>query len=150
MSDEPPCPRASRLIDLNLTAAALRQAANDIEAVAPTVGGDHDPPPRGLALARATLALRRKRDRLFPEGLFGEPVWDLLLDLYIARADGRTISVSSACIAAAVPPTTALRWLRELERRDLVVRTADTGDGRRVHVTLSYNATRLVERLLGP
>lgn len=136
--------------DIAATAAALRRAANDIEAATgkPCIPPGHSEPAEGLALARALLDLRRRRDRLFSARLFGEPAWDILLDLYIARLEGRAVSVSSACAAGAVPSTTGLRWLTELEREGLVVRAADPHDGRRVFVALSDDAVQRLGKLL--
>jgi hypothetical protein len=62
------------------------------------------------ALARRYLRHRRERERLLPD-LFADPAWDILLDLFAASIERRPVSVSSACVAAAVPPTTALRWI---------------------------------------
>lgn len=86
---------------------------------------------------RALLRLRRQRDRMFPAGLFADPAWDMLLDLMAARLAGEQVSVSSLCIAAAVPPTTALRWIRQLSDHGLIMREEDPRDGRRVFVRLS-------------
>ena len=92
-----------------------------------------------LALARAIYGQRRARDRVFGSGtrLFGEPDWDVLLDLFIAHGTGGDVSVSSACIAACVAPTTALRRVVALERRGLVHRTPDAADRRRSFVALT-------------
>ena len=90
-----------------------------------------------LALARHTYALRRRRHRFLSPDLFGEPTWDILLDLFIAAHEGRRVPTTSACIGAHVPPTTALRWLRILEARGLVEREEDGRDGRRTFVRLS-------------
>jgi len=90
-----------------------------------------------LALARQTYALRRRRHRFLSADLFGEPTWDILLDLFIAAHEGRRVPTTSACIGAHVPPTTALRWLRILEARGLVEREEDGRDGRRTFVKLS-------------
>lgn len=90
-----------------------------------------------LAFARETYAIRRRRDRHLPGDLFGEPTWDILLDLYVATREGRPVPTTSACIGANVPPTTALRWLRILETRGLVEREEDGRDGRRTFVRLS-------------
>lgn len=92
-------------------------------------------------MARTTYAKRRKRSAIFgdPE-LFGEPGWDILLDLYIAHAEGKPVSVSSACIGSASPPTTGLRWLGVLSEQDLVAREHDTEDQRRVLVRLTDKA----------
>ena len=90
-----------------------------------------------LAFARETYAIRRRRDRHLPGDLFGEPTWDILLDLYVATRENRPVPTTSACIGADVPPTTALRWLRILEARGLVEREEDGHDGRRTFVRLS-------------
>ncbi|WP_421848432.1 winged helix DNA-binding protein [Novosphingobium sp.] len=90
-----------------------------------------------LAFARETYAIRRRRDRHLPGDLFGEPTWDILLDLYVATRENRSVPTTSACIGANVPPTTALRWLRILEARELVEREEDDRDGRRTFVRLS-------------
>ena len=90
-----------------------------------------------LAFARETYVIRRRRDRYLPGDLFGEPTWDILLDLYVATRENRPVPTTSACIGADVPPTTALRWLRILETRGLVEREEDGRDGRRTFVRLS-------------
>ncbi|MEP3051314.1 MAG: MarR family transcriptional regulator [Erythrobacter sp.] len=89
-------------------------------------------------LARNAYEVRRIRGRIFgqPE-LFGEPAWDILLDLYVAHADGKRVSVSSACIGSASPPTTGLRWLGILSDQGLVLREHDPEDQRRVLVRLT-------------
>ncbi|QUT04777.1 MarR family transcriptional regulator [Sphingobium phenoxybenzoativorans] len=92
----------------------------------------------GLAkAARNILRNRRLRGRYLPADLFADPAWDILLDLFAASAEGQAVSVTSACVAAAVPVTTAQRWLRELERQGLVERQHDDGDRRRVLVRIS-------------
>ena len=66
----------------------------------------------------------------------------MLLDLYLASGDGKSISVSSACIASRAPATTALRWLRRMEQLGLVARVNDDNDRRRVYVTITDAAKR--------
>jgi DNA-binding transcriptional ArsR family regulator len=90
-----------------------------------------------LVFARESYAIRRRRGRYLPADLFGEPTWDILLDLYVATRENRPVPTTSACIGAHVPPTTALRWLRILEARGLVEREDDGRDGRRTFVRLS-------------
>ncbi|NKJ43856.1 MULTISPECIES: MarR family transcriptional regulator [unclassified Novosphingobium] len=94
-------------------------------------------PTAALAMAREIYAGRRRRERFLAADLFGEPTWDILLDLYIAAGEGRRVPTTSACIGANVPPTTALRWLRILEARALVEREDDGRDGRRTFVCLT-------------
>lgn len=88
-------------------------------------------------VARRIYGQRRRRARHLPDDLFGEPAWDILLDLFIAAEDGRRIPVTSACIAADVPATTGLRWLQVLENRGQIERRADPQDGRRTYVALT-------------
>lgn len=94
-------------------------------------------PAPALAMAREIYAGRRRRERFLAADLFGEPTWDILLDLFIAAAETRRVPTTSACIGANVPPTTALRWLRILEARGLVEREDDGRDGRRTFVCLT-------------
>jgi Winged helix DNA-binding domain len=89
---------------------------------------------------RAIIRLRRLRDRYFSSELFADPAWDMLLDLMAARIERKRVPVSSLCIAAAVPPTTALRWIKTMCDHGLFVRVADPEDGRRVFIELSDGA----------
>lgn len=103
---------------------------------------------KSLVLARALYTERRRRDRIFPSEIFGEPSWDIPLDLFIAAREKRRVPTTSACIGAHVPPTTALRWLRVLEDKGLVEREEDQRDGRRTFVRLSRHGLNLVENFL--
>ncbi len=89
---------------------------------------------------RAIIRARRLRCHYFRDELFADPAWDMLLDLMAARLEEERVAVSSLCIAAAVPPTTALRWIKTLTDQGLFVRVADPQDGRRVFIGLSDDA----------
>jgi hypothetical protein len=89
-------------------------------------------------VARTAYRDRRRRADIFQDAtLFGEPAWDILLDLFIAAKERKRLPVTSACIGAAVPATTALRWLTVLEDKGLILRENDMTDARRVFVRLS-------------
>jgi len=90
---------------------------------------------------RVLLRLRRNRDRFFEGDLFADPAWDILLELYAAALGQLRISVGSLCAGAAVPPTTALRWINHLEQTGMIVRKPDPTDGRRQFLMLSNEAT---------
>jgi len=98
---------------------------------------------------RAILRLRRQREHLFMSDLFADPAWDMMLDLMAARIERLKVAVSSLCIAAAVPPTTALRWIRTLTEMGIFERVADPTDGRRVFIELSDPAASKVLDFLG-
>ncbi|WP_432769200.1 winged helix DNA-binding protein [Sphingopyxis sp.] len=89
---------------------------------------------------RRILRQRRMREQYFPADLFADPAWDMLLDLYAARLERQPVSVSSLCIAAAVPATTALRWIKTMTDAGLFVREADPQDGRRIFIALAEGA----------
>lgn len=105
--------------------------------------GHGEPWPSGATNAgaiRDIIRARRLREDLFGVGLFADPAWDILLDLMAARIEGRSVAVSSLCIAAAVPATTALRWIKQLTEAGLLCRVADPDDGRRVFIELTDRA----------
>ena len=148
-------------------ADALRTIGIDLSRIAERLVGlaertatpiDSAPPPviaaavPGAAVSaadyRRILRERRLRDAYLGDALFADPAWDMLLDLAAARLEGNPVAVSSLCIAAAVPPTTALRWIRVLTERGLLCRTPDAHDGRRVFMTLSDTAAAAMDGYL--
>lgn len=90
---------------------------------------------------RRAIRTRRLRDQFFAGGLFEDPAWDMLLDLYAAELERTRVSVSSLCIAAAVAPTTALRWIGKMSEAGLFVRQPDPDDRRRAFMALSAQAS---------
>lgn len=98
-----------------------------------------DAPPVSVETVRKVIRARRLRNRFFSEELFADPAWDMLLDLLQAELSHLRVPVSSLCIAAAVPATTALRWLKTMVAEGLFIRRSDPHDGRRVFVELSAN-----------
>lgn len=96
--------------------------------------------PAAPADVRRAIRARRMRDQFFGAGLFEDPAWDMLLDLFAADLERSRVSVSSLCIAAAVAPTTALRWIQRMTEAGLFLREADPFDRRRAFVTLSPGA----------
>ncbi|MXO64858.1 winged helix DNA-binding protein [Altericroceibacterium endophyticum] len=85
---------------------------------------------------------RSERNRFFSADIFRDPAWDILLDLTLAEIKQQQISISSACLAAQVPPTTALRHIEELEKLGLIERENDPTDKRRRHIKLTNEALR--------
>jgi len=89
---------------------------------------------------REVIRARRLRTQFFRRGLFEDPAWDMLLDLFAAELECTQVSVSSLCIAASVAPTTALRWIAKLSAAGLFERHADPFDKRRAFIALSPGA----------
>jgi DNA-binding MarR family transcriptional regulator len=90
---------------------------------------------------RRMIRARRARDQFFGPGYFEDPGWDMLLDLYAAELEGAQVSVSSLCIAAAVAPTTALRWIGRMSDAGWLDRRPDPLDRRRAYMALSTRAS---------
>lgn len=108
-----------------------------------------DPETECLRVATSLYGLRRKRDAAAGrKGLFGEPGWDILLDLYIAERRRTEIQVSSVCLDAGVPSTTILRWIARLEREGLIYRIADNADARRRYVRLTDAGRTMMRSVL--
>lgn len=153
-----------RLSDIasDQNAARLRQLSDEVSRIAATLArlsaGPPSSPPAAepvhkgdapvvsVETVRGVIRARRLRARFFPEDLFADPAWDMLLDLLQAEISHLRVPVSSLCIAAAVPATTALRWLKAMVSQGLFVRRADPHDGRRVFVELAPEASRALRR----
>jgi Winged helix DNA-binding domain len=153
-----------RLSDIasDQNAARLRQLSDEVSRIAatlarlsagPTVSAPAlepvhrgDGPEISVETVRGVIRARRLRSRYFPEDLFADPAWDMLLDLLQAEISHLRVPVSSLCIAAAVPATTALRWLKAMVGQGLFVRRADPHDGRRVFVELAPEASSALRR----
>lgn len=89
---------------------------------------------------RNVIRGRRLRASVFPGELFADPAWDMLLDLFAAELENNRVSVSSLCIAASVPGTTALRWIGTMIDVGLFERQADPFDRRRAYILLTDRA----------
>ena len=153
-----------RLSDIasDQNAARLRQLSDEVSRIAATLSRlssgpaaisaivepvqSSDLPEVSAETVRTVIRARRLRARYFAEDLFADPAWDMLLDLLQAEIAHLRVPVSSLCIAAAVPATTALRWLKTMVAQGLFVRRADPHDGRRVFVELAPDASRALRR----
>jgi hypothetical protein len=94
---------------------------------------------------KETYRRRALRSSYFnPDYFSGEAAWSMLLDLAASRIEGKRISVTSACLASEVPPTTALRWISLLEDDGMVVRENDLSDKRRTFLQITDKAMNLI------
>ena len=149
ISSDPGAERLRQLSDeVSRIAATLARLSTAPVAVEPELRKpvDGDVPDVSVEAVRSVIRARRLRSRFFAEDLFADPAWDMLLDLLQAEIAQLRVPVSSLCIAAAVPATTALRWLKSMTDKGLFVRRADPHDGRRVFVELSSNASMAMRR----
>ena len=157
--------RSERLSDVgsDRNAVRLRQLSDEVSRIASTLARLSTTPPAptrpteqpptaddfpevSAETIRSVIRARRLRSRYFDEGIFADPAWDMLLDLLQAEIAQLRVPVSSLCIAASVPATTALRWLKSLTQQGLFVRRPDPHDGRRVFVELAPETSRALRR----
>ena len=139
--------------------ARLRQLSEEVSRIAATLArlstqapapltiGTPAPPTGDLPQipaenVRSIIKARRLRGKHLPADLFADPAWDMLLDLLQAEIVQHRVPVSSLCIAAAVPATTALRWLKTMTDRGLLLRRSDPHDGRRVFIEMAPATSR--------
>jgi len=132
--------------------AGIRDRQEDLQSARleqPAVPLRTEPDPASPLMAATRLVrLRRQRELLFGSRFFADPVWDILLDLYIAALRGKQVTISSLCVAATVPATTALRWIGTMEREGLCRRRPDPDDKRRAYVEITDDAAQVMTNLL--
>jgi len=98
--------------------------------------------------ARTLMEQRRARARFLPAELFHEPAWDMLLALFVAQAERRTINVKTLVSYADAPATTSQRWIDHLHKLGLIERITDVIDRRRIEVQLSEIGEDAIRRFL--
>jgi len=99
--------------------------------------------------ARLTLVGRKQRDHYFDPMLFSNPAWDILLNLYVADAEGTPVSVIDSCTASTVPQGVALRWLGYLKQEEMVTETPDPARPRQTIIRLTDQTRLAVSTYLG-
>lgn len=103
---------------------------------------------QALKRAKGIVRIRQHRENALGADLFADPAWDILLDLFVQRVEGRATSSTSASIASRAPMTTALRYIALLCKRGLLVRQSADHDHRIHYVELSDEAYhRMIELL---
>lgn len=93
-----------------------------------------------IASIDAIIKARKLRDDAFSADMFFDPAWDIILFLMRAKLTNEQVAITQLCQATPIPYTTVLRWLSDLERRGLIVKTNDPLDGRRIFLALSPKA----------
>jgi DNA-binding MarR family transcriptional regulator len=151
MTKYSPDVHAERLLALS---EEVKRIAGSLAELSTSDAPDQQPAPRAEIFGadvpektvRWLIRARRERARYFSPGLFADPAWDILLDLFQAELTQRRATVGSVSAAADVPPTTALRWLKTLEDQKLIVRSVDPTDRRRIFVELTREASASLRR----
>ena len=101
-----------------------------------------------LARVKRIMHERNQRTRHFASQMFADPAWDILLGLARAEMEHRRTTVSQLCLAAAVPATTALRWINSMTLDGTLARRPDDFDRRRVYIELSCESSQSMKTYL--
>lgn len=136
LSVDIPDPERLRVLSEEVNRIAVVLARMSYVKPEPTIRATNSAAP-SVDSIRQIIRARRLRGTFWPDELFADPAWDMLLDLFQAELGQLRVATSSLCIAASVPATTALRWLNIMAAKGLVARRADPHDGRRVYVELT-------------
>ncbi len=99
------------------------------------------------ALRNAETTMRRRilRDQLLgASDHFGEPAWEILLDLFIHETKGQPLSMSALCVTAKIPTSSAMKLIQRMCDDGILERSQDIADGRRSLINI---APHVVHRL---
>lgn len=91
---------------------------------------------------RREIRRRAERSKFFPAEIFGEPAWNILLDLYLSASFDRPVTVSNACDASSVPHSTAIRWIDMLVDLGMIERQQSELDQRVIFLRLTSTAEK--------
>jgi DNA-binding MarR family transcriptional regulator len=90
-----------------------------------------------LARAQQARQLRSAMSKLGPRDLFVDPAWDMMIELFIAAEQRRTLCVKDLILLSGESSTSALRRIDRLQASELIARQLDRADHRRIRVELT-------------
>lgn len=98
--------------------------------------------------ASRLLARRKLRATYFASSIFHEPAWEALLVLFVADARNETLNIKALASMLDSPLTTSQRWIEYLASINLITRTVDESDRRRIEVALTDKGRRALSEYL--
>ena len=103
---------------------------------------------RRVTLCRALIQIRRAIGDSLGFTLCPNPIWDMLLDLYVAQHEARDVYLWPLCMAANTPLSTAHRKIGEMEKQGLLARAISGRDRRRIGIKLTDQGMTTITALL--
>jgi len=103
-----------------------------------------------LVNARRHLLDCKTRESVFghPE-FFGDPAWNMLVELFIAHEERRYLTAAQLCGRAGAALQTAHRWLAIMEREGLVMAVRATSDEADRQILISPASIQNMHRCFG-
>ena len=103
---------------------------------------------RNAFMARRLLDISRQAENMFDGTLLSNPGWDILLDLFIQRSEGKRISIISVCIAANAPTSTVLRYIEAMMDSGAIVKIPSLDESETLLIDLSEAAYARMNKIL--
>ena len=97
--------------------------------------------------ARYLTEISRRVDATLENPLLSNPGWNILLDLFVHRSEGKPIGIIDLCIAANTPTSTALRYVQAMLDSGVIIKIQATDESQQLVVQLSdatYSAMRSI------
>lgn len=101
-----------------------------------------------VKILRNFVVLRNEKARSLSPDLFHDPCWNMLIDLALAAEEGKSVSITSLCLASGVSTTTALRRIDDMIEAGLMRRSPDRSDKRRQVMTLTPEGAEKVKSVV--
>lgn len=101
-----------------------------------------------LGLALGVREFHRRRARVFPAAEFGQPTWEVMLDLFIQQLNGYRVSFNHLVLEGSLPAEIVATCVETLAALGLVERTPDQLDSRMSWLSLSEVAAHGLTGLL--
>ena len=93
--------------------------------------------------------IRKKRDAFnSPLGLFRDPSWEILLQVFSSHLGGSEVSISNLCDDLQFPVSTARRWIQILENNGFVRISGDRSENSQCFVVLTDQAISMLSTTL--
>ena len=101
---------------------------------------------RPAVTADSILKYRRIRSEIMPCELCSEPGWELLLELFVADANGRRVTAREVSHRNNIPGNVLARWLMNLTQIGFII--GDGDDNLDDQLTLSGKALDIIETVM--
>jgi hypothetical protein len=142
-SEPPHTASAPERLEPEQRAALLEMAVaaeHQLIALRMEIAGLDEDAARIASARRMALKIQKLRHRVRAHvgpSYIQDPVFDLMIDIFINQVAHRPVSVSAVSNGTGVAATTSLRWIARLCEKGILVRTDDPFDHRRGWLTLS-------------
>jgi DNA-binding MarR family transcriptional regulator len=93
-------------------------------------------------------SVRKLRAIEFSSELFGEPGWDMLLELYMREESGMSVGFEDLQEAANIPSSVTSRWVKVLQNEGLITRGRRLIKDEKALFELSTQGREKLERYL--